>query len=109
MLRRSTGRNGLHVHRTLVGEPEEQVARRHGGVARLLRAEDEVNPLVEVRGDVLGLERLPHPRDEGARRPVGPRREHDVPDARAVLPRAEVQPALLIKNAPSPSCSGSAP
>ena len=58
--------------------------------AALLDAKDEVDPLVQMRRDVLALERLAVARDEVVRR-GGPRRQAHVVDAVAVLPLAQVE------------------
>ena len=56
----------------------------------LLAAEDEVDPLVQVRGDVLALEGRAVLAHEVVR-VLGPRRQLHVVQRDAVLPRAQVE------------------
>ena len=45
----------IDVHRAGIRQVEEDVLCVDGGSAALLVTEDEVDPLVEVRGDVVGF------------------------------------------------------
>ena len=78
-----------HVDSTLVCEVEEDVARRGGGRALLLGTKDEVDPLVERCRDEVGFEC-----GAWCARMCGtlcPRRQHNVVDALACLPDAQVE------------------
>jgi hypothetical protein len=44
----------------LIREVVEDIACSHSGCAELVDAKDQVQPLMEPRGDVLGLERRTH-------------------------------------------------
>ena len=72
---------------TFIGAVEEDVHGLLGGLALLFVAEDEVDPLVQVRTDVVALQRAPVLVDEvlGA---LGPRWQNDVINAlcRALQP-----------------------
>lgn len=67
----------------------EQIAGFDGGGSALLVAEDEVDPVVEARRDVLALEGLAEFRDEEERAALRPLGKHDGAHLVSVLFRAE--------------------
>ena len=80
----------LEIDRAFVREVVEDVERLFCGGAALLAAEDEVDPLVQVCGDVLALERGAVLADEVLWR-GGPRREAHVAERAPLLRDAERQ------------------
>ena len=80
-----------NVDGALVREIVKDVESLLGVAALLAEAEHEVDPLVEMFANVLGLEGLAHDTNKLVRVALGPRRQHDVVDALASLLRAKVE------------------
>ena len=87
--------DSVHVHGVLVGQVVKHVARLDGVLAALLVAEDQVDPVVEVSGHVVRLERLPVEADELFLAAVGPGGQHDVAEGVARLGHAHVEPVRV--------------
>ena len=79
--------DAVEVDGALVAHVREDVERALGGVAALLVAKDEVDPLVQVRAHVVALERRAQRAHKGARAAVRPRRQHR--SDRAAYPAGE--------------------
>ena len=77
----------------VVREVEEDVVRGDGRGPALLAAEDEVDPLVQVRGHVLALQRCAVQAHELGRAAARPRRQVHVADAlaRTIVPPPQVE------------------
>ena len=78
----------------LISEVEEDVCGSLGGRPLLLAAEDEIDPLMQVGGDVLAFEGAALIRNEGLGG-GGPRGQYDVIDTLVVLAHAEIEPRVV--------------
>ena len=83
--------DAVDVDVAFVEEVVEDVDGLEGGLALLFEAEDEVDPLVEMRRDEVALQRLAVSADELARIALGPRRQQNVVQRGAALFHAQIE------------------
>ena len=87
----------LQVDRALVGGEVEEIVRGFRRRPVLLVTKHQVNPLIQMRGHVLALQRLalhPHELLGGA---VGPRRQLHVTQGLSVLPHAQLVVVAVVE------------
>ena len=85
--------DAVDVDVAFVEEVVKDVDGLEGGLALLFEAEDEVDPLVEMRRDEVALQRLAVSADELARIAFGPRRQENVVQRGPALFYAQIEPA----------------
>lgn len=81
----------VYIDGALVEEMMKHIAGVDGRLALLLKAEDEIDPFVEMCRDEVALERHAMHANELARVVLGPRRQHDIVESHAALLSAQIK------------------